>query len=52
LGASSVTATREDSGAEAEQLLEAAVEGKNMWLALSAATECTSGGTKGTAICA
>ncbi len=34
LGASSVTATREDSGAEAEQLLEAVVERKNMWLAL------------------
>jgi len=34
LGASSVTATREDSGAEAEPLLEAVVERKNMWLAL------------------
>src|ERR687892_434172 len=35
LGASSVTATRENSGAEAaEQLLEAVVERKNMWLAL------------------
>src|ERR1041385_5370832 len=34
LGASSVTATREDSGAEAEQLLAAVVERKNMWLAL------------------
>ena len=34
LGASSVTATREDSGPEAEQLLEAVVERKNMWLAL------------------
>ena len=34
LGASSVTATREHSGAEAEQLLEAVVERKNMWLAL------------------
>jgi len=35
LGASSDTATREDSGAEAiEQLLEAVVERKNMWLAL------------------
>jgi RNA-directed DNA polymerase len=33
-GASSVTATRENSGAEAEQLLEAVVERKNMWLAL------------------
>jgi RNA-directed DNA polymerase len=34
LGASSVTATRENAGAEAEQLLEAVVERKNMWLAL------------------
>jgi group II intron reverse transcriptase/maturase len=34
LGASSDTATREHSGAEAEQLLEAVVERKNMWLAL------------------
>ncbi len=34
LGASRVTARREDSGPEAEQLLEAVVEGKNMWLAL------------------
>jgi len=34
LGASSVTATRENSGAEAEQLLAAVVERKNMWLAL------------------
>jgi RNA-directed DNA polymerase len=35
LGASSVTATREHSGAEAvEQLLEAVVERKNLWLAL------------------
>lgn len=34
LGASSVTATRADSGAEAEQLLAAVVERKNMWLAL------------------
>jgi len=35
LGASSVTATRENSGAEAvEQLLEAVVERKNLWLAL------------------
>lgn len=35
LGASSVTATRKHSGAEAvEQLLEAVVERKNMWLAL------------------
>src|ERR1041384_3067754 len=34
LGASSVTARRENSGAEAEQLLEAVVERKNMWLAL------------------
>jgi group II intron reverse transcriptase/maturase len=34
LGASSVTATRENSGAEAEQLLEAVVERKNMWLVL------------------
>ena len=35
LGASSVTATRDNSGAEAvEQLLEAVVERKNMWLAL------------------
>ena len=34
LGASSDTATRENSGAEAKQLLEAVVERKNMWLAL------------------
>ena len=35
LGASSVTATRENSGREAvESLLEAVVERKNMWLAL------------------
>jgi RNA-directed DNA polymerase len=35
LGASSVAATRDNSGAEAvEQLLEAVVERKNMWLAL------------------
>jgi RNA-directed DNA polymerase len=35
LGASSVTATRKNSGSEAiEQLLEAVVERKNMWLAL------------------
>ena len=35
LGASSDTATRDNSGAEAvEQLLEAVVERKNMWLAL------------------
>src|SRR5690349_1706462 len=34
LGASSITATRENSGAEAEQLLEAVVERKNMRLAL------------------
>ena len=34
LGASSVTARRENSGAEAEQLLAAVVERKNMWLAL------------------
>src|ERR671919_1497337 len=34
LGASSVTATRENSGAEAEQLLAVVVERKNMWLAL------------------
>jgi len=34
LGASRVTATREDSGPEAEQLLEAVVERKNMWSAL------------------
>jgi len=34
LGASSGTATRENSGAEVEQLLEAVVERKNMWLAL------------------
>ena len=33
LGASSVTATRDNSGAEAEQLLAAVVERKNMWLA-------------------
>ena len=34
LGASSDTATRDNSEPEAEQLLEAAVERKNMWLAL------------------
>src|ERR1041385_4956375 len=34
LGASSGTARRENSGAEAERLLEAVVERKNMWLAL------------------
>src|SRR6266446_3894014 len=34
LGASRVTARRDNSGPEAEQLLEAVVEGKNMWLAL------------------
>src|ERR1043166_7915506 len=34
LGASSDTVTREDSGPEVEQLLEAMVERKNMWLAL------------------
>jgi RNA-directed DNA polymerase len=34
LGASKVTAKRDDSGPEAEQLLEAVVERKNMWLAL------------------
>jgi len=34
LGASRVTARREDSGPEAAQLLEAVVERKNMWLAL------------------
>ena len=35
LGASSVTVTKDNSGAEAvEQLLEAVVERKNMWLAL------------------
>src|SRR5215216_5222576 len=34
LGASSSTARRENSGPEAEQLLEAVVERKNMWLAL------------------
>ena len=34
LGASRVTATREDSGPEAEQLLEGVVERKNMWSAL------------------
>ena len=34
LGASSGTATRDNSGPEAEQLLEAVVERKNMWLAL------------------
>jgi RNA-directed DNA polymerase len=34
LGASRVTARREGSGPEAEQLLEAVVERKNMWLAL------------------
>src|SRR5215207_6033618 len=34
LGASSGTVTREYSGPEAEQLLEAVVERENMWLAL------------------
>jgi RNA-directed DNA polymerase len=34
LGASSGTVTRDTSGPEAEQLLEAVVERKNMWLAL------------------
>ena len=34
LGASRVTARREDSGPEAKQLLEAVVERENMWLAL------------------
>jgi RNA-directed DNA polymerase len=34
LGASSVTVMRENSGPEAQQLLEAVVERKNMWLAL------------------
>jgi RNA-directed DNA polymerase len=34
LGASRVTARREDSGPEAEQLLEAVVERENMWRAL------------------
>ena len=34
LGASSGTATRDNSGAAAEQLLEAVVERKNMWLGL------------------
>jgi len=34
LGASRVTARREDSGPEAEQLMEAVVERENMWLAL------------------
>jgi RNA-directed DNA polymerase len=34
LGASSDTATRDNSGPEAEQLLAAVVERKNMWLAL------------------
>jgi len=34
LGASSGTVTRDNSGPEAEQLLEAVVERKNMWLAL------------------
>ena len=34
LGASSVTARRDNSGAEAEQMLAAVVERKNMWLAL------------------
>src|SRR5262249_4659911 len=34
LGASSVTATRDNSEPEAEQLLESVVERKNMWLAL------------------
>ncbi len=34
LGASRVTARRDDSGPEAEQLMEAVVERENMWLAL------------------
>ena len=34
MGASRVTAKREDSEPEAEQLLEAVVERENMWLAL------------------
>jgi RNA-directed DNA polymerase len=34
LGATRVTARREDSGPEAEQLMEAVVERENMWLAL------------------
>jgi len=34
LGASRVTARRDDSGPEAEQLLEAVVEGENRWRAL------------------
>ena len=34
LGASKVTARREDSGPETEQLLEAVVERENLWLAL------------------
>jgi hypothetical protein len=34
LGASRVTARREDSGPETEQLVEAVVERENMWLAL------------------
>ena len=34
MGASKVTARREDSGPEIEQLLEAVVERENMWLAL------------------
>src|SRR2546429_9756468 len=34
LGASKVTARREDSGPEIEQLLEAVVERENMWRAL------------------
>jgi RNA-directed DNA polymerase len=34
LGASRVTATREDSGPEAEQMMEAVVERENMWAAL------------------
>jgi len=34
LGASRVTARREDSGSEAEQLLEAVVERENLWRAL------------------
>jgi len=34
LGASRVTAMREDSGPETEQLMEAVVERENMWLAL------------------
>lgn len=34
LGASRVTARRDDSGPETEQLMEAVVERENMWLAL------------------